>query len=241
MTQAHKEARECPKEFVDRLRAFGVNPYGENIFKLAWGRTSFIRMGNIWRDKYGNERRGYRDRCQNHEMQCWTLMLWKPASFYGSPQSYYANTWDPVSRLYATGEYPWCGRYEPVQPFMKQDFIDGKMVIEHMPLNHFLIDKLMPMLLAYQRLTKEQQEAAKQYEKEQEHKREVAEISDMMTENMPAYINPVSFSLQGCRTSLIDRKMHAIQQMWNRMTKGGRKPRFQKGFQMGNRPHISYN
>ena len=235
----HKETRECPKEFTDRLYQFGINPYGEPIFKFAWGRTSFIRMGNIWRDRFGNERRGYRDRCQNHEMQCWTLMLWRPASFYASPESYYANTWDPVSKLYSTGEYPWRGRYEPVQPFMRHEFIDGKMVIEHMPLNHFLIDKLLPILLSYKRLNKEQQQAARDFEKNEQDRREVEEIAERMAEQMPAFINPVSFSKQGCRTSLLDKKMHAIQQQWNRLSAGGKRPRFQKGFQMGDKPIMN--
>jgi hypothetical protein len=233
-----KEARICPKEFEARLRVFGVNPYGENIFKFAWGRTSFIRMGNIWRDKYGNERREYRDRCQNHEMQCWTLMRWKPASFYGSPASYYRNTWDAVSRLYITGEYPWKGRYEPVQPFMSRELVNGKMVIEHLELNHFLIDRIIPMMQAFQQLTAAEQEAAKKYEQEETKRREVELIAEQMKENLPAFINPVSYSLQGCHTSVIDKKMEQIQKVWNRLTVHGRRPNFARGFQTGPAPRY---
>lgn len=234
----HKEARLCPKEFQDRLRIFGVNPYGENIFKFAWGRTSFIRMGNIWRDKHGNERRAYRDRCQNCEGQYWTLMRWQPPSHYGSPATYYLQTWDPVSRLYMTGEYPWRGRYEPAQPFMERTFIDNKLVVEHLPLNHYLIDKIIPMMMAFQRLTKQEQEAAKLLEAEMERKRDVEEVAEKMMEALPTYLGPVSYSLQGCRTALIDKKMEAIQRQWNRYSVGGKRPNFQKGFQQGDRPRI---
>jgi hypothetical protein len=165
--------------------------------------------------------------------------MWKPASFYGSPESYYLNTWDQASRLYATGEYPWRGRYEPVQPFMQHEYKNGKLIIQHMELNHFLIDKLLPILLAFQKLTKEQQEAARRYEEEQERKREVAEIADRMADAMPAYLGPVSFSRQGIRTSLLDRKMQAIQKHWDRLFKGGKRPQFQKGFYQGSAPVLN--
>lgn len=215
-----------------------MNPYGEPLYKFAWGRTSFIRMGNLWRDRSGNERRGYRLRCQNHEMQCWTLMRWKPAAFYGSPETYYRNTWDEVSRLYITGEYPWRGRYEPLQPFMEKKFVGGKLVVEHLELNHFLIDKLLPSLFAFQRLSKEEQRIAREMEKQQEHRRECEAIADQMTENLPVHYGPVSFSLQGCRTSVLDRKMEAIQKQLNRLTVRGRPPRFARGFQSGPRPRF---
>jgi hypothetical protein len=234
----HKESRSCPKEFQDRLAVFGQNPYGENLYKFAWGRTSFIRMGNIWRDKYGNERREYRPRCQNHEMQCWTLMRWKPASFYGSPSSYYRETWDATFRLFITGEYPWKGRYEPEQPFMSRELVDGKMVVEHLELNHYLIDRIIPMVMAFQRLSEREKQAAKKYEQEEEKRREVELIAEQMHENLPAFINPVSYSLQGCRTSVIDKKMEQIQKVWNRLTVRGRRPNFQRGFQVAPRPRL---
>jgi hypothetical protein len=233
-----KELRYCPKEFQDRLRMFGQNPYGENIFKFTWGRTSFIKIGNIWRDRFGNERRGYRLRCQNNQGQYWTLMRWKPPSFYGSPLTYYINTWDPVSKLYMTGEYPWKGRYEPMQPFMERTYIDGKLLVEHLPLSHYLIDRIIPMMEAYQRMSPVEQEAARILEEKARHKREVDEIAEKMMEEMPSYIGPVSYSLQGCRTSLIDRKMEAIQKQWNRLTVDGKRPNFQRGFQQGDQPKI---
>jgi hypothetical protein len=54
-------------------------------------------------------------------------------------------------------------------------------------------------------------------------------------------MGPVSYGQQGCRTSLLDRKMHAIQQVWNRLSKGGR-PHFNKGLAVGDRPSVArYN
>lgn len=234
----HKETRICPKEFQDRLAVFGKNPYGENIFKFAWGRSSFIRMGNLWRDRFGNERRGYRDRCQNAEGQYWTLMRWKPPSFYGSPRSYYQQTWDPVTKLYMTGEYPWRGRYEPVQPFMEKIYEDNKLRFEHMPLSHFLIDRIIPMMEAFQRMSKAEQAAARMLEEKMRHRREVEEVAEKMMEAMPTYLGPVSYSLQGCRTSLLDKKMELIQRQWNKLTVRGKRPNFQRGFQQGEAPRI---
>ncbi len=265
----HKESRICPQEFQDRLRVFGQNPYGENLYKFCWGRTSFILMGNIWRDTFGNERREYRPRCQNNEMQCWTLMRWKPSEFYGSPASYYAKTWDSVSKLFQTGEYPWRGRYELVQAFMEKTYepgkdtvesvpaermVDGKivieqvtvkyrtapkLVIEHMELTHLLIDRIIPMIEAFQRLTLEEKQAAQEFEANEEKRREAEESSAKFEENLPVWINPVSYSGQGCRTSLLDKKMEKIQAQWNRMKIKDTLPNFQKGFQVGAAPRVN--
>lgn len=265
----HKEARICPQEFEDRLRTFGQNPYGENLYRFSWGRTSFIKVGNVWRDAFGNERSEYRPRCQNNEMQCWTLMRWKPSEFYGSPESYYARTWDPVSKLYQTGEYPWRGRYEPLQPFMEKTYetgrnvvesvpaeriVDGKVVIEqvtvkyrtapkliieHMELTHLLIDRIIPMIEAFQRLSSEEKQISQQFEENEQKRRELEENAAKFEDNLPVWINPVSFSNQGCRTSLLDRKMQAIQAQWNRMKVRGSFPDFQKGFQVGPAPRVN--
>ena len=128
------ERRQCPAEFQDRLtRIGGKNQFGTPNFRISWGQSEFLRMGNIWRDRFGNERRAYRDIYQCHGMPCWVIMRWKQPTHYGSPETYYQNTWDEFSKMHFLGEYPWRGRYEIVQPLMWQEMTEGKIVTEWIP------------------------------------------------------------------------------------------------------------
>lgn len=233
------ETRPTPHEYQNRLNElFGVNQFGDPHIIIVWGQSKFHRMGNVWRDSQGNERKGYRDRYQCHAMPCWVIMRWKPPEAYSSPDVYYARTYDPVTDLHFLGEYPWRGRYEVMQPLISKEMVDGKLVVEHFPLSHYLIDTLIPMILAFQELSYEEQQAARQLAKEEEEKKENAEIAEKMIENLPAFYNPVSFAHQGCKTSVIDRKMHQIQKVWDRMTVRGRRPQFSKSFAQGERPLV---
>jgi hypothetical protein len=232
------EARRCPPEFQERLtRMFGKNPFGEPNFKIVWTQSHFIRMGNVWRDKYGNERRGYRDR-YTCPTPCWAIVRWRSAKEYGSPALYYQQTWDAVSKLYALGEYPWKGRYEVLQPLYSKEFKDGKLVVDGMPLSHILIDKIIPMMLKVQSLSFIERQAAMEFARQEQHKKEVTEVTERMMDALPPWYGPVSFARQGIRTSLLDRKMEAIQKHWDRLTKRNRRPNFQRGFAMGRGPRI---
>jgi len=240
---ASRETRRCPAEFQNRLtRRCGKNPFGDPLFKIVWGASEFIRMGNIWRDKRGTERRGFKERYLCHGMPCWNIVRWRSAKEYGSQEHWYSETWDSVSKLNFLGEYPWRGRYEVVQPLMHREFVDGKMIIKHMPLSHLFIDELIPLLLQIDTMSKWQRKAAEEmcriYEARRKQK-EVDEVAEKMAENIPAWYGPVSFSGQGCRTSLLDRKINQIEQAIGRLTRAGKKPVFQKGFTVGNAPRIA--
>jgi hypothetical protein len=222
------ETRKCPPEYQARItRKFGVNRFGEPNFKIVWNQSQFIRMGKLT---------GYRDIYQGDGQPCWMIMRWKPPEFYGSPKTYYRETFEQGSGRYATGEYPWKGRYEIVQSLIAKEFKDGQLLISSMPLCHYLVDMIIPLILQWQSLTLEEQLAANQLAEQEQHKREVAEVAEKMMENMPTWIHPVSYSRQGCRTSLLDQKMFKIQKAWDRLSRRGLKPVFQKGFAQGNAP-----
>jgi len=232
------ETRHCPAEFQDRVtRMFGRNEFGDPLFKIVWGQAEFHRMGNVWRDKAGNERWGYRERYLCHGNPCWVILRWKTPKEYGSPRAFYSNTFDQVSGLYIMGEYPWRGRYEVFQPLMRTEYIAGKMVVEHFPLSHILIDRILPMMIAAQSMSLWERKAARDLVKQQEEKQLTEEIADRMANTLPAWFGPVSFSRQGCRTSLIDRKMEQLKSQWDRMSRS-RRLQFQKGFFQAPRPMI---
>src|SRR5882724_9008634 len=128
MKAAGAETRKCPKEFQDRItRMFGRNQFGQPNFKIVWGQSEFIRMGNIWRDRWGNERKGFRDTYQCHGAPCWVIMRWKQPAQYGSPRAYYESTYDSFSGLHFLGEYPWRGRYEIVVSLQDKTFVNNKL------------------------------------------------------------------------------------------------------------------
>ena len=231
------ERRKCPAEYQDRLtRMFGKNQFGDPNFKIAWAQTQTIRMGNEWIDRNGRRTICYRDYYQGDGTPCWMIMQWMPPSHYGSPATYYDRSFDELTYTYHTGEYPWRGRYEIRQPLRHKEYVNGRLIIEHFPLSHYMIDTIVPIILAWQRLTLEQQIAANKFEKEQQEKRENALIAEQMMENLPVWMNPVSYSHQGCRTSLLDKKMEQIQKVWDRLAKHGLRPILNRGITQAAKP-----
>jgi hypothetical protein len=241
-----RESRPCPADMQDRLtRTFGTNIYGQPNFKIAWGASEFIRMGNIWRDRQGTERRGYRERYLAHGMSCWCILRWKSPATFGPPAVFYDNNYVAHTGLMATGEYPYEGRYEVLQALNYKEFVNGEMVVHNMPLTHLLIDMIIPMLLKAENLTRLEVIMAEQADarrKKQEHQQEIDDITSMMLDTLP-YYGPISYTGQGIRSSFISKKVEQVQRMWNRLARfnmGSKTPRFMKGIQQGNRPRIAH-
>lgn len=232
--QVGKETRKCPAEFQDRLtRIFGSNQFGDPLFRIAWGQTETIRLGTLWTDRAGNDRAGYRECYMQGGSPCWCILQWKSPKYFGNPDLYYIQNYDEPSGLSTCGEYPYRGRYIVLQALMNKEFIEGKMVITHFPLSHMLIDRIIPMMMVAHAMTKEEQRACRQYAEEQEHKNTVNEIAERMTDASPVY-GPVSYSKQGIRTSLLDRKMEQIQRAWNIYART--RSRLPRGFFQGDSP-----
>jgi hypothetical protein len=235
------ETRQCPEEFQERLtQMFGVNQFGDPHFKIVWGQSQFIRLGNRWLDRDGVWRTEYRDTYQCSGNPGWVIMRWKAPFEYGTPESYYGSTYDFDTDLFMVGEYPWRGRYEVLQSLNCKEVIDGKLVIDYFPLSHYMIDQIIPMMLAFQALSQEQKDVARQAAKEAQDKKDTEDIAEMMAENLPRFWGPTSYSNQGCHTALLDKKMHEIQQVWNRQARmlSGRSPQYARGMSAGSRPRI---
>lgn len=182
-------------------------------------------------------------------------MKWKSPSEYGSPAAYYSSTWmstgqkyflndrgvqtfDEPDGFYVTGEYPWRGRYEIVQPLMNREFVKGKLVVETFPLSHLLIDLVIPLILAYQDLSLAERAAAQELAHEEEERKLTEEIADMLLDSMPKMQPHCFASRQGCHTALIDKKMEQIQRVWNALARGGSGPQFSRGMSLGDRPQV---
>lgn len=236
------EPRECPPEFQERIDAIcGFNKFGGPNFKIAWGQSEFIRQGNVWTDWQGTERVGYTDRYLAGGTPCWCILRWRDPAIYLHPEIYYFRSFVDLTGLHATGEYPWEGRYEVLLSLHTKSFVDGKMVIDAMPLSHILIDKILPAILKAENLTKEEIEVAEKLKAEAEKAEadaEIEEVTASMLEHLPVHYGAVSYSGQGCKTSVIAKKEHQIQQFWNRLARNDVDLKSMLGFHQGAPPKI---
>lgn len=102
-------ARHAPAEYQSILRKYGQNLLGENLLRLVWLPSRCYFVGGWWEverefgyklaPKYGvkNER--------------WAIEKWMPATTYGTPELWEAQTLSPEGYLQC-GPFPLYGEYE---------------------------------------------------------------------------------------------------------------------------------
>ena len=213
----------CPEEFQERLTDIGgVNRYDEPNFLLVWSQggcpQATYRAGGAWAGEDQVSYTGYRDLLIGGGVPCWALMQWHNALEYGTPEIYYVQNYDTDSGLQILGEYPYHGRYQMLYNLRWCEMRNGHMFFEMMPLNTFLLDTVVPIITAAKDISWEQTKAAMQDLKEKEDKADVNMIEDVMRSNSLAFKgNAVSYQRQGCRTSLVDKKIETMQRSWNKM------------------------
>jgi hypothetical protein len=200
------ERLECPAEFQQFITdIFGVNYFGMPNFDIVWGQTAtYVRA----------TRHGYRDGLVGHGNPAWIIRQWMAPEFYGRPETYYYFTADPETGLSLLGEYPEFGRYEVLVPLMSKRMDGNELVVETLPLDWEIIERVMPVLMAAQALTALQLKAAVEANEARENAEEVAKIADELFDELPSFYGPVSFADQRDRTSKIDRMKEKISRDW---------------------------
>lgn len=211
-----REQYKCPPQFQERLtRAGGINRYGEPNFIFVWGQSWTVRRGGTWEQDDGTYFRGYRDVLEDGR-PCWILKKWNAPEIYGSPTLYYLDNMEESTGLQILGEFPYRGRYETLQPLVWKGLVNGRMVVEHMPLNSMLIDLVVPIIIASQKITHYQRKLALEALKEREDRDMLRSVEAKRHDANLAFRGPVSFARQGCRTSLVDQKVYQIQKHLDR-------------------------
>ena len=209
----HERLR-CPEQFNRRLgEIFGRNRFGEPFFRFIWGQTETYDISTL---------HGYSKKLIGHGEPCWIVQKWLPPEMFGIPEMYYYFTRDPDHpELAMLGEYPQFGRYETVTPLRtrRYDQETNSIVVETLPLDWDMVERVIPVLIAAQELTYWQAKAAQQAMEEEENLRVVMEIADRM-DDARRRLEPTSYRDQQNRTALIDRKMAEIEQQWKRMGVG---------------------
>jgi hypothetical protein len=213
----------CPEEFQQRLTEIGgVNPYDEPNFRLVWSQGGddygLYRAGGSWEVEGQPSFTGYRDLLVGGGTPSWALLQWHPAIHYGTPESYYVSNYDQQTGLQDLGEYPYSGRYQLLYNLRWSERRGNKMYFEAMPLNTFLLNTVIPIITQARDISWEKTKAALMDQKDKEDKADVSMIEDVMHDNkVPFGGNAVSYTRQGCRTSLIDKKIEMMQRNWNKI------------------------
>lgn len=202
--------RECAPEFQDAFtREGGTNQYGEPIFKLAWAQCETARTGGYFeRDGFV----GYRDFLVGGKDACWMLMMWKPAECFGSDVRWYYHHRDEATGLQELGEYPYHGQYVVLQHLVHREMVDGVMQSEILEPSSFMMDVMLPAVKYWQALTDEEKTAALTLEMELEEDEVLEEMMDAKADCAPAFRGATaSYTNQGCRTSLIAKKVEVME------------------------------
>lgn len=180
-----RELRWPAQEYVDHVNAVGgFNRFGTPNFKLTWGQNETMLV-------YGTDANGKtgQHRISKHgDIPAWFIDVWKPPECYGTPELWYALTWDWEVDAPKIGEFPWRGEYE-LAPFnlFNRKFENDVMVIDAMPLTHWLIDLLIPNLIKEQDTTYTQRRNAINNRMIAERQRAAKIAMDMYMDAGPAF------------------------------------------------------
>lgn len=177
-------SRECSPWFQAELtRIGGENQYGQPIFKLVWSEGERMIVGGRWKDGF----EGYKSAPAIPGDPCWALLVWEPCEVQGSYEAWMRDYRDEETGLLQCGGYPKYGAYRVLQKFLHREivqqakehhFMDGphlrreviqtqKMRTFRMEPCGFMLDIMLPMLMAWRRLSNQQKVAAlKQQEQE---------------------------------------------------------------------------
>jgi hypothetical protein len=141
---------------------------------------------------------------------------WNPPEFYLSADAWFQENRCPQSGLQLLGDFPWRGQYEAIQPLISKELVNGRLVIETMPLNGMIIDILIPMIKQWKVLQGWRKELA--FRNWQARKQHILDkkIEDAREDAKMAFTGPVSYARQACHTPLVDRRMKAIEEHWDR-------------------------
>jgi len=213
---------QCPDWFSEELKRIGgVNRYDQANFICRWGQGGepecTYRAGGHWDVEGLPSFHGYRDLLIGGGTPSWLLLQWQDAIHYGTPELFYVQNYDEDSNLQTLGEYNYSGKYQLLYNMCWRDMQNGKLRIEMMPLNSFVLDTIVPIILQAKEISYEKTMAAIKDQKEREDAADLAMIEDAMRDASLAFKGPVSYARQGCRTSLIDKKVEQMTRQWNRM------------------------
>lgn len=166
-----------PEWFQSELtRIGGVNQYDEPIYKVVWSEEPRTLVGGRFPDGFI----GYRRLPLIPGEPWWALMIFEPSITAGSRESWEREYDHDDCNYYAAGPFPRYGRYRLLRKLMHIEYRrvpctvsawnDEKMIDQSgtksepvyykMPLCSLILDMMIPMLMAWKRLSVEMKLAA---------------------------------------------------------------------------------
>lgn len=121
-------------------RIGGTNPYNQPMFRLVWGGDAT----NVVFGQTPTGKKGQHEYLRYHGIQAWFLEFWKAPD--QSPESFYLQTWDPISQMHTLGDYPAFGEYVKIAQFYTKERINGKLEIVPQPVTLQLLDDLVALV-----------------------------------------------------------------------------------------------
>lgn len=140
-----RELRYPAPEYVEHINSIGgFNRFGDPNFRIVWGQNETCMVYGT--DANGKTGQHIVSKCG--DVPAWFILCWKPPECYGTPEMWYALTWDWEIDKPKIGDYPYRGEYE-LAPFnlFSRKVVNNVMVFDAMPLNHYIIDLIIPNLM----------------------------------------------------------------------------------------------
>jgi hypothetical protein len=226
---ANQERNQVPQEFQDYLTLLGgVNRYDQPMFKLAWAQTETRIAGGTWSVDECT-RTGYRRLLTGSGEPCWVILQYHSAEEYGSPEGYYVANYDQESGLQTLGEYPYDGRYEVLYHLRWNELIDDKLTLHSFPLETWILDMIVPIVIAAKDVSLEKRKAAYLDARQRDEDEKTASIERHLQDKNIPFTGAVSFGRQGIRSTVIDQKALLLQREWANLQAAARK--FRPGLQ----------
>lgn len=107
----------APSYMTEGLKKFGVNPYGEQNFRVVWAPSRSRVIGGFWADRAVSE---YRRVLKYGLTPRWILERWRPASMYGTPERWQKD-YVTADGFFSVGPFPVHGEYESCEVFQAMD------------------------------------------------------------------------------------------------------------------------
>lgn len=227
--------REAPAWFNDELeRVGGTNRYGDPMFKLVWSEEIRMLIGGLFADGF----EGYRNARVMGSDPCWVLMIWEGPEAFGDPDLWELDYRQPQNGLLECGSFPKYGRYRVLKQLLHREsrtkdrsemfwnpmtnrpeirkVQDRQFVTYRMEPTGLILDIMVPMILAWKRLTESQRIEAARDRKERQDRKLDATLKDAAQDCRVRR----SSQLVQKRAEIIERGMEQAMKIASRYSKG---------------------
>lgn len=208
-----RERLQAPAEYQEILtKNFGLNRYDQPNFKLVWGQTE---------TQLAATKEGYQEIPMCGNKPCWCVMKWTPPEAWGTPETWFYQNFDKETGLSLLGPYPDRGKYIEILPLMNTEYIEGRTIIESLPLSHIIMDMVVPLIVKAQNVSLRTIQQNRRDEEEAKERALSAMIRDRILDACPSFLDAVSYPGQKSKNSHIQKKIEEIEKQYANFSVSG--------------------